>query len=173
VRRTGPAARRRRAGRAGRRLRNVDGFGLAAEQHHDAAAAGIELHHHAAIGVDRPDIVLGIDAHSCRDQEAIKFIANLADIFAAGVEHQDLRPAMGEGARAAQRRGGLATGLIEKDFAFGVGCHAIGFSEIDILGHHQRRGGAEGHVLGRGGQPDKHGRGEQGRQKAFHGFISR
>ena len=84
------ARKRAIARRRWRRLGNVDRFRLAAQQHQDAAAGGIELDHHTAIGIHGPDIVLAVDADLLGDEETVKSPADLADEIAGGIELKQL-----------------------------------------------------------------------------------
>ena len=76
----------------------VDRFRLAAHRHHDAAL-GIELDDHVRSFVDDPDVVLWIDAHRVREDEAVEALADLADELARRIELEQPRGA------ARERRG--------------------------------------------------------------------
>ena len=131
-------------GAAWRRLGNVDGFRLAAQQHQDAAAGGIEFDDHAAIGIDGPDIVLAVDADLLGDEKTVKSPADLSDEIAGGIELKQLCPAADrKGARTAQRGARTAGPREDEDIALGVGRDSGDLAEIGVPGQFQRIGGGE------------------------------
>ena len=82
--------------RSGRRIRSHGNrFGLSAEDERDAAF-GIELHDLIGRRVDRPHVVLRIDAQSDCCVEAVDVLADLAHELPARVELKQPRPATRE-----------------------------------------------------------------------------
>jgi hypothetical protein len=118
-----------------RRLGNVDGFRLAAQQHQDAAAGGVEFDDHAAIGIDGPDIVLAVDADLLGDEETVNSPADFSDEIAGGIELKQLGPvAERESARTAQRGARTAGPCQDEDSALGVGRDSGDLAEIGVPG---------------------------------------
>src|SRR5262245_33109000 len=75
--------------------RHVFGFGLAAEQHHEASL-GIEFHDGVRHLVNHPDVVLRIDLDLLGEQHGVGSLTNLADVLAGLVESEHPRPAVRE-----------------------------------------------------------------------------
>jgi hypothetical protein len=99
--------------------RNVDGFGLASEQH-DLTALRIELDDHVGHLIDDPDIVLRVDADLIGEHEAIHVMAEFFDETAIAVELEELRTAMHEVTRAAQGHEGMTCTGVDEDVATGI-----------------------------------------------------
>ena len=97
----------------------VDGRRPAAE-HHQELALRTELRDGVRAFVDRPDVVLRIDAHGVRELEAVIALADFLDEVAVLVE-------------LPQPRVGAA--VVDEDVALRIGRDADGFAEI-LAGRH-------------------------------------
>ena len=86
-----------------RQRRHAHRFRLAAENHLHAPVR-IELDHLRRHLIDDPDVVLRIDAHLLRLQQAVRALADLADELAGPIELEQPRAAVRHGARGAERR---------------------------------------------------------------------
>ena len=105
---------RRRVRAGGRRDGAVNGRRPAA-QHHQELALGAELRDGVRALVDRPDVVLRVDADRVRELKAVIALADFLDEVAVLVE-------------LPQPRGGAA--VIDEDMALGIGRDADGFAEM-------------------------------------------
>jgi hypothetical protein len=111
----------------------VGGF-LLAPKDHGHATFRIEPDDHVRAFVDRPDIVLSVDAHRMRKRPGIKILADFTDEAAVGSELQQLR-----GAGGISGATGIAAGKHEYVF-FGIDRDAGRFAEIHIRRQLQRIG---------------------------------
>ena len=96
---------------------DVDGFRFAAEHERDPAVR-VELHHLAGADVDRPDVVLRIDADAVRRVEPVDVLAELADELAILIELEQAGAASIERAVVTQRRVGMSRPRVDEDLAF-------------------------------------------------------
>jgi hypothetical protein len=78
----------------------------------------------------RPRHCPGVDAHLIGEHEAIHVVADLSHEAASAVELEELRTAMHEVARAAERHEGMAGARIDEDVAAGILGDAADFAEI-------------------------------------------
>ena len=94
----------------------VAGFGLAAEDHGDAAG-GIELHHHVGALVGHPDVAAGIDARRMGVGPGVEIAPDLAHVTAIGIEFEQLGGGSGIGRalRVATLEDVDLAGLAERD----------------------------------------------------------
>ena len=111
---------------------DADRFRLPTE-HEPDAAIGIELHHLIGGDIDRPDVVLRIDAQADRRVEAVDVLAPFADEVAAAIEEEQPRAAVRERAVVAERRIGMAGARVDEDLALRVGADAGHFADVDVL----------------------------------------
>ena len=89
---------------------------LAPADHHQHPALGVELDEHVGAFVDRPDVVLGVDAHRVGEREAVVVAADLAD----------------EGAlRRVLEEPRLVGAVVDVDVALGVGGDAHVLADVD------------------------------------------
>ncbi len=88
---TTPPATAAAAGRAGGRTPIASGLRPSTSAD---AAIGVELHHLAGALVDRPDVVLRIDAQADRGVEAVDVLAPLAHELAGLIEQEQARAAL-------------------------------------------------------------------------------
>ena len=144
----------------------VDGRRPAAE-HHQHLALGAELGDHVGALVDRPDIVLRIDAHRMGELEAVIALADFLEEVAVLIELEQPR---------------VGAAVIDEDMALRVGRDGDGFAEILArrqLQEIRHRGVGNlrhvlrlGLLLGQGGSGTQHqGGGRQVRETAFHGVL--
>ena len=122
-----PAAPRRR------RLRRPHGdrFRLSAEHERDAPL-GIELHDLVGRRVDRPDVVLRIDAQADRRVEAVDVLPELAHELAVRIELEQPRSAARERAVVAERRVGMAGARVDEDLSLRIRADAADFADEDV-----------------------------------------
>src|SRR5262245_39708382 len=95
---------------------HVFGFGLAAEEHHEATL-GIELHNGVRHLVNDPDVVLRINLDLLGKQHCVGGLANLADVLSGLVEPEHPRPAVRERARGAERQRRMSGPRIDEHVA--------------------------------------------------------
>ena len=116
-----------------RRVRpHANRFRLASEHEADAAI-GIELHDLVGRDVDRPDVVLRIDAQANRGIEAIDVLAPFAHEVAVAIEHEQPRAAVRERAVVAERRVRMSGARVDVDLALRIGADAGHFADVDVL----------------------------------------
>ena len=151
-------------GSGGRRDHAVDGRRPAAE-HHQHLALGAELGDHVGPLVDRPDVVLRIDAHRMGEFEAVIALADFLEEVAVLVELEQAR---------------IGAAVIDEDVALGIGCDANGLAEVlagrELEEVRHRSVGNFRHVLGLGlllrqgggGGAQHQGGGANGRKAALH-----
>ena len=120
------------AGRAGGGRPHADRFRLAPEHQRDAAL-GVELHDLVGALVDRPDVVLRIDAQAERGVEAVDVLAPLAHELAAGVELEQARAVAVERAVVAERGVGMPGARVDEDLALRIGADAADFADEDVV----------------------------------------
>ena len=128
-----PAPRRRAPAPAGVGTR-TDRLGLAAEDHQHAPV-GTELDDLARALVDDPDVVLRVDAHAVRDQEAVDALADLATKLPLAIELEEPRAAVREQPRVAEADGRIAGSRVDEDLPLRVGRHAGHLAEMDVGRH--------------------------------------
>ena len=92
---------------------------LAAAEHPHHAAGRIELDDHVRALVDRPDVVVLVDAHAVGERPGVEALADLADILAVAGELEELR-----GRRRIGRTAGAVRAREHEDVALGVHRHA-------------------------------------------------
>ncbi len=81
----------RRLVRSGRRRDDADDRGRTAAEHHQHLALGAELGDHVGPLVDRPDVVLRVDAHRMGELEAVVALADFLEEIAVLVELEEPR----------------------------------------------------------------------------------
>ena len=110
---------------------DVDGFRLPAEHERDAPV-GVELHDLVRADVDRPDVVLRIDAQAVGGVEPVDVLPELAHELAVLIELEQPRAAAIERAVVAERRVGMAGPRVDEDLALGVGADAADLADVDV-----------------------------------------
>ena len=95
--------------------------------------SAIELHDLVGRDVDRPDVVLRIDAQADRRVEAVDVLAPFADELAVAIEQEQPRAAVRERAVVAERRIGMAGARVDEDLALRIGADAGDFADVDVL----------------------------------------
>jgi hypothetical protein len=118
---------------------DVDGLRLAAE-HEQNAPLRVELHDLAGAGVDRPDVVLRIDAKTERVIETVDVLAPLADELAAGVEEEKPRAVAVEGAIVAEGRVRMTRSRVNENLSARVAADAAHFADEDVVRRAQEVG---------------------------------
>ena len=141
-RRRRTAAGLRRQVRRDRRRRtgaDVDRFRLAAE-HERHAPFGVELHDLVGALVDRPDVVLRIDAQPDRGVEAVDVLSELAHELAGRVELEQPRAVAIERPVVAERRVRMAGARVDEDLSLRIRSDAADFADEDVVGRLQQVG---------------------------------
>ena len=136
----------------------------------------IKFDHHARHLVDRPDVVLRIDAHLLGHEKAVQVLADLANIFAAFVELEQPCAAVRKWARGPVGHRRMPGAGEHEDVAPGVGRDPRGFAHVNVVGPLQRvrrriKCNLGSRDLSRGGNTPHHGRDHRKLQNAFHGDI--
>src|SRR6266511_2937594 len=127
------------AGACGRSRANRDGFWFSAEDERDAAVS-IELQYLTSGDIDRPDVVLRIDAQSHGGVEAIDVLSEFADELASRIELKESRPTVRKRAVVAERCDRMACSRVHENLALRVRGDAADFAEVRIGWHLQQVG---------------------------------
>src|SRR5262249_10524584 len=114
-----------------------DRFRLAAEHERDAPFR-IELHQLTRRGVDRPDVVVRIDAQANCRVEAVDVLSELAHELAGLIELEEPRSAVRERPVVAEGRVGVARARVDEDLSLRVGADAAYLTEVDVGGRLQQ-----------------------------------
>ena len=119
-----------------------DHFRLSAEHERDAPV-GIELHDLTRSLVDRPDVVLRIDAQTNRRIEAVHVLSQLAHELAGRIELEQPRSAVRERAVVAERRVRMSRARVDENLSLRIRADAADRTEKDVGGRLQEVDGVE------------------------------
>ena len=82
--------------------------------------------------IDDPDVVLRINAHLLRNEEAIRILADLANVLPGFIELEKPRPAVQEWPGRADGDRGMARARIDKNISLGIRRHAADFTKMNV-----------------------------------------
>jgi hypothetical protein len=126
------------ASRAFRRRRldhaNVDRFRFSAHDHQHSSFRA-ELDDLTGRLIDRPYVVLWVDANPVRHQKTIDTLTNFSDVVPILVELEQTRSAMRDDARGSHHCRRVACPCVNEHVSFRVGRNTGGFAEVNLGGH--------------------------------------